>query len=282
MMPRRGKRRMPRRTDKKDDKKDDDKKDDKKEAEKKDDAKVQLSSESDPICHSAGCTQYPHPKPSKEGQYPMDYFVPNFGQDRDVVSTWNSLDVAESIKQHRWEFDASKLPKPEEPVVYKNDEDLDSDIDMTNEHMAEAEKKLGKWDYKALQTEEDIYQDNQLKELQRQHKTVNGPLPNYNSPIALAKLTSDPIFGTGDQPEEHDAAGPNGEKIVVYPDPDVQGLDEDIKLTQNNIKSSQDYWKHSWKYNVTGNMPNFAIPGKPEFQVKSRLLETQLEIQRYR
>jgi hypothetical protein len=46
---------------------------------------VQLDAEveSDPICNSAGCTQYKHPD-STEAKYPMDYGVPNFGMDRDV------------------------------------------------------------------------------------------------------------------------------------------------------------------------------------------------------
>lgn len=56
---------------------------------------VQTQVESDPICHSAGCTQYLHPKPPKKDQYPMDYFVPNFGRDPDVLTTFNSLNVAE-------------------------------------------------------------------------------------------------------------------------------------------------------------------------------------------
>jgi hypothetical protein len=38
-----------------------------------------LKMESDPICSSAGCTQYPHP--SKDRGYKIDYFVPNFGAD---------------------------------------------------------------------------------------------------------------------------------------------------------------------------------------------------------
>jgi len=53
---------------------------------------LQLDAESDPICSSAGCTQYEHPK--KKG-YPMDYFVPNFGKDHDIGTTDASLAIAE-------------------------------------------------------------------------------------------------------------------------------------------------------------------------------------------
>jgi len=54
-----------------------------------DGSNVQLFSEngvaiqSDPHCSSAGCTQYLFPK-SKEDDHPVDYFVPNFGMDKDI------------------------------------------------------------------------------------------------------------------------------------------------------------------------------------------------------
>ena len=43
---------------------------------------LQKSSDSDPICSSAGCG-YKRVKP----EFPMDYPVPNFGVDHDMVST---------------------------------------------------------------------------------------------------------------------------------------------------------------------------------------------------
>ena len=47
--------------------------------------------------------------------------------------------------------------------------DLDEDIIMTNNHMAEAEKKIGRWDYKTLQSESDMFESAQLMNLQKQH-----------------------------------------------------------------------------------------------------------------
>lgn len=41
---------------------------------------VQL--ESDPICSSAGCDQYKHPK--AKDSWDKDYPVPHFGMDRDI------------------------------------------------------------------------------------------------------------------------------------------------------------------------------------------------------
>ena len=101
----------------------------------------------------------------------MDYFVPNFGRDTDIITTFNSLDKAEELRKHRWNLDPDWKKKPDDPVLWNFDQDLDDDIEMTNEHLAEAEKKLKhKWVYSAAQVDEDLrYEDDQLKELQRQH-----------------------------------------------------------------------------------------------------------------
>jgi hypothetical protein len=100
---------------------------------------VQVSS--DPICNSSGCTQYLHPKPSKAGDYPMDYPVPNFGIDvHDVATTFNSLDVAESMLKHRWNYDPSQKPKPEEHTEYNFEPALDHDVVDSNAHADLAEK----------------------------------------------------------------------------------------------------------------------------------------------
>lgn len=68
---------------------------------------VQLFSESgmeiqsDPHCNSSGCTQYLFPK-DKTNDYPKDYFVPNFGMDHDIKSTFRDLKVAEKQLDHDW------------------------------------------------------------------------------------------------------------------------------------------------------------------------------------
>jgi hypothetical protein len=48
---------------------------------------------SDPICSSAGCTQYRHKK--KGLGYKINYPVPNFGADKDIIDSKASLDLAE-------------------------------------------------------------------------------------------------------------------------------------------------------------------------------------------
>lgn len=84
-------------------------------------ALVQL--ESDPICSSAGCEKSPiKPKNS----HPMDYFVPNFGQDHDVLHNFNSLDWAEKSLDHKW-LNAKK-GKPKDPIIYDDSRPLDTEI----------------------------------------------------------------------------------------------------------------------------------------------------------
>ena len=54
----------------------------------------------DPICSSAGCDQYKHPKGGPG--YPMDYPVPNFGMDHDIIGTKASIKQAEGSVEHTW------------------------------------------------------------------------------------------------------------------------------------------------------------------------------------
>merc|ERR1719162_2884418 len=64
---------------------------------------VQLDSDvgqgSDPICSSAGCTQYKHKK--KPLGYKINYGVPNFGVDTDMIDNHASLAIAEAMKSHK-------------------------------------------------------------------------------------------------------------------------------------------------------------------------------------
>ena len=109
-------------------------------------AMVQL--ESDPICSSAGCTEH---KLKKSG-HPMDYFVPNFGVDHDILHTYQGLDWAEKNMGRKFTFpvhpDYNK--KPVKPTFYLTDVPLDEDIVSSISHMTASEKKLGAWTLPAL------------------------------------------------------------------------------------------------------------------------------------
>lgn len=70
-------------------------------------ADLRIGSKSDPICSSAGCTQYEHPHPST---HKMNYFVPNFGKDHNIVQSDESAQQAEEQLGHTWTptFDEEK------------------------------------------------------------------------------------------------------------------------------------------------------------------------------
>jgi hypothetical protein len=109
---------------------------------------VQL--ESDPVCHSAGCTQYTWMdalRKKKEG--PPVFYDTDQKLDSDVIGTWDNLDVAEKIKNHEWKFNHEvydNRDKLNEPTEYNLKPDLDEDIVNTQGHLAASEKKLGDWD----------------------------------------------------------------------------------------------------------------------------------------
>ena len=98
-----------------------------------------LQIESDPICNSAGCTQFLHPE--KDRGYKINYFVPDFGVDKDIIANKNSLANAEKQLGHKWEFPTGK-PKRKE-VEYKEDLPLDEDIVATKKNLKSVEKDLG-------------------------------------------------------------------------------------------------------------------------------------------
>ena len=63
-------------------------------------ANVQLPTNlasSDPICSSAGC-----PEKKDPAGHPKDYFVPDFGMDKDVIDTQAHIKQQEAAKGHTW------------------------------------------------------------------------------------------------------------------------------------------------------------------------------------
>jgi hypothetical protein len=108
-----------------------------------DDTAVQTEAQisSDPICSSAGCTQYKHPK--KKDPYPKDYFVPNFGTDRDIKDNFDDLKVAEGIVGHNWKFIFEEPPvNPAKKTLYDDKPELDADIVDSVSNLKKTELKL--------------------------------------------------------------------------------------------------------------------------------------------
>ena len=62
----------------------------------------ELNLRSDPHCSSAGCTQYKFPAADPAKSHPVDYPVPDFGVDHDIISTQNSSANAEQDLDLQW------------------------------------------------------------------------------------------------------------------------------------------------------------------------------------
>merc|ERR1719499_1459704 len=73
---------------------------------------------SDPICNSEGCTQYLHPK--GKDKYPINYSVPDFGVDHDIITTQSNT-IQESSLDNAGEFDPNKIA----PEAYETEFELE-------------------------------------------------------------------------------------------------------------------------------------------------------------
>ena len=82
------------------------------------------------------------PKP-KKNSHPIDYFVPNFGQDRDIKATNKHLDDAEKRLNHHWVW---QKPEEEKIIEYPYDRDLDTDMKASLKHLRTQEGIHGTWD----------------------------------------------------------------------------------------------------------------------------------------
>jgi len=93
-------------------------------------SQVDMQLESDPICSSAGCDQYK--QPAGPPPPPMDYFVPNFGMDRDILATEQDEKVASALVGHAWSFKTpeswEKWRNRAKDVDYNFDPELEEDM----------------------------------------------------------------------------------------------------------------------------------------------------------
>ena len=165
---------------------------------------------SDPICSSAGCTQFKHKK-AKLG-YPIDYPVPSFGADPDITANANSLSIAEAMHKHKLIMGTpeskAKWHNVAKDTLYNFAPELDDDMKNTASHLGLAEGIRGhKWNIADVQLD------------------------------AQVKSQSDPICSSAGC--EKDQWTKEIERdIVQYPDPDEQGLDEDIIHSQENEEAA--------------------------------------------
>jgi hypothetical protein len=92
---------------------------------------------SDPICSSAGCTQYKHKK--KALGYKIDYGVPNFGRDHDINDNFASLATAEGMIGHEFQIGTAaskeKWHNPAKDVDYNFNPALEGDVISTMKNL---------------------------------------------------------------------------------------------------------------------------------------------------
>ena len=102
-----------------------------------------VSLQSDPICGSGGCEKT---LPAAPEGHPMDYFVPNFGVDADILANKKSLEIAEKTTGHKWEFKFCEKGKPCNPALwtkYNFAPELSDDVKSTQDSISLAEDQIG-------------------------------------------------------------------------------------------------------------------------------------------
>ena len=179
-------------------------------------ALAQMRSRSDPICSSAGCAQYKHPAPA--ASHPVDYPVPDFGEDPDMRDTLRHEQLGSKMVGHKWEFktpaSALKYKNRAKDVDYNFAPKLDSNVVDTIASGAAAEARLGAWDLIQNQSE--------------------------------LNLRSDPhCSSAGCTQYKFPAADPSKSHPMDYPVPDF-GQDRDITDSIQHEKNASDTLKHKW------------------------------------
>jgi len=174
--------------------------------------------QSDPICSSAGCSQYKQPEGGPD--HPMNYFVPNFGMDRDVLATEANEKVASALIGHAWAFKT-----PESWEKYRN-RAKDTEYNFDPELSEEAKTSL-----------------NSTKIAENQKDTP------FNWDFVVTEMKDDPCYsslGTCIQtlPPSEDAGYPMDYKVPHFgPDPDMVGTMENEKIASAMIG-------HAWEFNT--------------------------------
>jgi len=188
---------------------------------------VDADSQSDPICNSSGCTQYKHKK-TKRG-YDINYGVPNFGADADMMDNEASLNQAQKDLSHDWEFGTkaskAKWKNPAKKVDYNFAPKLDGEIITTDKNLADAQTRLGhKW----------VIED------------VSDYKPNYVQIDEQADAESDPICSSaGCDQYKHPKRDLGYKQDYFVPN---FGRDHDINDGFDNLKVAEGVNDHTWNW----------------------------------
>ena len=81
--------------------------------------------------------------------HPVDYFVPNFGTDRDIAVTQQNLRDSERALNHKWNVVPKKLRPAPHPVDYfVPNFGLDHDVVTTQSHIRDSEHQYSNSNWK--------------------------------------------------------------------------------------------------------------------------------------
>jgi len=181
--------------------------------------------QSDPICSSAGCSQYKQPDGPKPP--PMDYFVPHFGMDKDIIASEADEKVASALVGHAWAFKTpeswEKWRNRAKDTDYNFAPALSDDMVISANSQKIAEEQKGnpyKWDLAEdqpalVQTQDD---------------------PCYNS-TGTCLQTLPPV---GADPDAH----PMDYKVPSF------GPDPDMVSTMDNERLASKMVGQAWEFNT--------------------------------
>ena len=116
-------------------------------------AEADMRLESDPICSSAGCVQYNHPRPKGETRGPLYKISPD-GPDPEMEATQKSIAIAENLYRHKWDFGTArsralkKYHNVAKDTLYNFAPKLDPEIVDAQNNLRNTERRLNhRWEY---------------------------------------------------------------------------------------------------------------------------------------
>lgn len=170
-------------------------------------------------------------KSTRAKTHPMDYPVPSFGQDTEINSNFNSLNIAEKLQKKNWVVTAEDLKKAPSNDYTVPNFGQDNEIAYSLNHTAAAEKTLNhKW---VLPTKQQIPTPH----------PVNYPVANFGQDRDIqanfgSLTTAEKMHKRKWVVNATELKDKNVPAWKEYSVPDF-GIDHDIKNTQANYQATE-------------------------------------------
>ena len=175
----------------------------------------------------------------------MNYFVPNFGQDKDINHSWSSLEWAQNSLGHQWDYvPATGPPKPDFEDHRIPDFGLEDDI-VTSQKNEKATEGILEHDWVPKKDENGVWIVPEAID-NRSYEYIEDGRHAYKEEAAKfvqIDESSDPICSSA-------AAGCPNEKAAASHPKDYFvpnfGVDHDIISTQAHIQQQEALKEHEW------------------------------------